>query len=393
MKDGTFRLGRILGIEVRLHPSWIFVFTLVVLQLALVGAPEGERQISEAARWTLAVIVALLFFTSVLLHELAHAVVARRHGLKVERVTLFIFGGAAALEQDAPDPRTEALVAAVGPLTNLVLGVLFLLPWLATHDAANELVRATGVLLFWLGVSNLILGIFNLVPGYPMDGGRLLRALLWSRSGDVARSTKIAATVGRGFAWTLIGVGFFVAIVADLVAGLWLAFIGWFLNLAATSDYRRVAVEQLVEGLHVADVMLREYPVVGPNLTLDTLAQQSELAGGASFYPVVHDGALQGAIDLTALRQVPRDRWSTTRVTEVMRRGDALVTLTERDALWDAVLRFDETRSEGLPVVDPADRRRMVGLVTRENVFRVLRLRRGGPPAAATGGVAPGGSP
>jgi Zn-dependent protease len=392
MKDGTFPIGRLLGIQVRLHPSWIFIFALVVIQLALVGAPGDEQQLSTSVRWILAVIVALLFFASVLFHELAHAIVARRHGITVKSVTLFIFGGAAALEQEAPNPRVEALVALAGPLTNLVLVPLFLVPWLVTRDASNELVRAAGVLSFWLAVSNLILGVFNLVPGFPMDGGRVLRAILWRRSGDFMRATRAAARIGRVFALLLIGGGFLMAIVEDLVLGVWLIFIGWFLSQAAEGSYRRVAVERLLEGLHVADAMVHDYPVVSPNLTLDTLAQQAELGGGESFYPVVHDGALAGAIDLAALRRVPREQWPTTRVTDVMRRGDALATLTEQDSLWDAVLRFDETRSEGLPVVDSQDRGRLVGLVTRESVFRALRLRRGESPAAP-GAAAQGGMP
>ena len=375
MKDGTLRLARLFGVEIRVHPSWIFVFALVVLQLALVGSPGGGEPLPVPLRVALAVIVAVLFFASVLFHELAHAAMARRRGIRVERVTLFIFGGAAKLEQEAPDPGTEAAVALAGPLANLVLVPVFLVPWWLGYAADSELVRAVAVLAFWLALSNLILGLFNLVPGFPMDGGRLLRAFLWARSGDFVRATRTAARVGRTFALFLVGLGFVVAIGADLVIGVWLAFIGWFLSQAAEGGYRRVAVEQLLDGLHVADAMLRDYAVVGPNLTLDTLAQQSALGGGA-FYPVVHDGALTGAIDLGAVQRVPRDRWPTTRVTEVMRRGDALVTVTESDSLWDAVLRFDETRSEGLPVVAPDDRRRLVGLLTRESVFRTLRLRR-----------------
>lgn len=392
MRQGTFRLGRLLGVEVRIHPSWIFVFALVVLQLALVGPPGGGQPLSAPLRLGLAVVVALLFFASVLFHELAHAIVARRRGIRVEQVTLFIFGGAAKLEQEAPDPRTEALIALAGPLTNLVLVPIFFVPWLLGHEATSELVRAAAALSFWLAISNLILGLFNLVPGFPMDGGRLLRALLWARSGDFVRATQAAARVGRTFAVLLVGLGFVVAIGEDLVIGVWLAFIGWFLSQAADSGYRRVAVEQLLGGLHVADAMVRDYAVVGPNLTLDTLAQQSAL-GGEAFYPVVHDGALTGAIDLRAVQRVPRDRWPTTRVTDVMRRGPALVTVTEADSLWEAVHRFDETRSEGLPVVDAQDRRRLVGLLTRESVFRTLRLQRADLPPAAPSGAASDGAP
>ncbi len=204
------------------------------------------------------------------------------------------------------------------------------------------------------GRANLCLAAINLLPAFPLDGGRLLRGVAWAVTGDFVRGTRAASVIGRVLSWTLVGVGVVVAVGVDVLVGLWIVVIGWFLGQAAEGGYRRVAVERLVQGLKVGDVMLNDYPVVTQNLTLDTLEQQTDLAG-AVFFPVVLQGSLSGAVDLAAIRRVPRGRRSTTRVSDVMKRLEALVTVHELDPLWDAVLRFDASRVEGLPVVDPAD--------------------------------------
>jgi Zn-dependent protease/CBS domain-containing protein len=369
------RIGRLLGIEIRLHPSWILIFILVTVQLAVIGAPSGAVELPILLRVTLAALVAALFFASVLVHELGHALVGRRFGVPVDEILLFVFGGSARLEQEAPGPGAEIVIAIAGPLVNLVIGAACLVPWLVIDASSGDVLVAIGTLSFWVGASNLFLAAINLLPAFPLDGGRLLRAVAWAITHDFVRATRAASVIGRVMGWSLVGAGIVVAGGADVLIGLWIVLIGWFLGQAAEGGYRRVAVERLVQGLKVADVMLRDYPVVTQNLTLDTLEQQTDLAG-AVFFPVVLQGSLTGAVDLAAIRRVPRGRRSTTRVSDVMKRLEALVTVTELDPLWDAVLRFDASRVEGLPVVDPADPHHLVGLVTRDSVFRTLRVRR-----------------
>jgi len=389
VNPGAIRVGRIFGIEVRLHPSWIVIFLLVTVQLAIIGAPNGETQLPLVLRVVLAAAVSALFFASVLAHELGHALVGRRFGVAVNEILLFVFGGSARLEQEAPSPRAELVIGLAGPLVNLVLGVVCLVPWLLLAAALGEagtsdLVVAAGTLSFWVGVSNLFLAAVNLLPAFPLDGGRLLRGLAWALTGDFVRATRIASVIGRVLGWSLVGAGIVVAGGFDVLVGLWIVLIGWFLGQAAAGGYRRVAVEQLVKGLRVADVMLRDYPIVTQNLTLDTLEQQTDLAGSL-YYPVVLDGNLTGAVDLASIRRIPRGRRGTTRVADVMKHFEALVTVHELDPLWDAVLRFDASRVEGLPVVDPDDPKRLVGLVTRDSVFRTLRIRRKAQAAGAGG--------
>jgi Zn-dependent protease/predicted transcriptional regulator len=368
-------VARIFGVRIHVHASWLIIFALVVLYLLNVGSPDRGNDLSPGWNLLRAVVVALVFFGSVLVHELAHALVARRRGMTVNDITLFIFGGAANLEQEAPNARTEALVAGAGPLASVVLAAGFLAVSAALGGVASEPVTVVAGSAAWLARINLLLAVFNLIPGFPMDGGRLLRAAVWGVTHDFVRATRIATFIGRGFAYVLIGVGFVIAIQGRLIDGLWLAFIGWFLNQAAEASYRRVAVEKLVEGVRVRDVMDREVAVVNPNLTLDTLVDQHLLSGQATLYPVTMEGTLVGTIDLGQVRKIPRDDWTTTRVTDVMTRGDGIVTLTEPEPLWDAISRFDETGTPAIPVVDPETRRRLLGLVTRDSVFRALRAR------------------
>jgi Zn-dependent protease len=375
MRDGGFSLGRLFGVEIRLHITWFLVFVLVVFSVPTV-ALTGERELSGLGRLIVATVVALLFFASVVAHELAHALVARRRGIAVKEITLFIFGGAANLEQESPNPRTEALVAAAGPLTSVAVALVFTGIWAALRAIDSEPVQIVAQSAFWLGSINLLLAAFNLIPGFPMDGGRLLRALLWAANKNFVRATRIATLIGRAFAYVLIGIGIVVALRGgDIVGGLWLSFIGWFLSNAAESSYRRVALEKLIEGVRVHDVMERNVQQVSPNLTLDTLVDQHLLSGQAMFYPVVLDDVLVGTVDIGQVSRVPRANWPLTRVTDVMTRAPAMVTVSEPDSLWQAVTRFEETGTPAIPVVDAGDPRRLLGLLTRDGVFRALRAR------------------
>ena len=382
-KDGSLSIGRVLGVEVRLHPSWFIIFALLIFWLG--AAPGAGEDVPGALRWGVAVVVALLFFGSVLVHELAHAVVARRRGLRVDTITLFIFGGAANLEQESPTPTTEALVAGAGPIANLVLAAVFFVPWWLTDQGLDPASRMVAGTTFYLSASNLLLGAFNLVPGFPMDGGRLFRALVWRLTDDFVRATRWAALIGRGFAWLLIGIGFILAVETDVVSGIWLAFIGWFLNQAAEANYKRVAIEHVVAGVHVGDVMEHDWPSLPAQLTLETFLDQVAMAQGPGFYVVTQGGdELIGTLDVGQVSRVPRGEWPTKRIGDVMTRGEAIVTLLAADPLWNAVMRFEEVGAHGIPVVAPEDRRRLVGLLTRDGVFRALRARSQAGPGSGT---------
>ncbi|MDQ3553116.1 MAG: site-2 protease family protein [Chloroflexota bacterium] len=378
MRRSGVRLLTLFGVRITVHPSWLLIFALLVFWLATVGGPSAGSGLPDATRWLMAPIVALLFFGSVLVHELAHAYVARARGVHVDEVMLFIFGGAARLEREAPTPRSEIIITIAGPITSLVLGLALFGLGMLLRGMEGLLLGVVAETLIGLGAINVLLAGFNLIPGFPMDGGRLLRAIIWAGTHDFLRATRLATLVGRAFAYLLIAAGVIIALRGGdgIVFGVWTALIGWFLHQASEQSYRRVELAHIVEGVAVSDVMDREYSVVSPNLTLDTFVDQHLLgSSGTSLYPVMVDGALVGTIELRQIRRIPRAKWLTTRVSDVMSRWEALWTLTEPQPAMDAVGHFQESDAQGIAVVDAQDRQRLTGVVTRDGLARALRLR------------------
>jgi CBS domain-containing protein len=242
------------------------------------------------------------------------------------------------------------------------------------RDLSGEFIAVLYWACFWLGLTNLLLCAFNLIPAFPMDGGRLLRAILWGTTKNFVRATRIASVIGRAFAYLVVFAGLFISMV-NLVDGIWLVLIGWFLNRAASFSYRRVALEQLVEGIRVRDVMESNVPVVSPNLTLDTLAEQHLMVGETGFYVVMAEGKLVGTIDIRQIRGVPRSQWTTARVGDVMVRGDKIQTITEPQPILDAVTRFEQSGASAIPVVAVDDARRLLGMLTRDGLLRAVQAR------------------
>ncbi len=367
-----WKIGRVAGVELSVHPSWLVIAFLVTYSLAVAQFPRQFPGWSGTQYWLVAFSTALFFFGSVLAHELSHALVARRFGLGVDGITLFIFGGATALEGDSRAPREEALIALAGPAASIGLGAAFI---------ALDLVIGQpqiGALVGWLGFINIALGVFNLIPGFPMDGGRVLRALLWWVRGDRLRATRNAALVGRIFAYLLIAGGVFVAIQpGGLFSGIWLALIGWFLSTAAEATAAQAGVESRLQGIKVRDAMDPTPPAVSPNETVADLVSERMLRSDDRSYLVQHeDGGLAGIVTLSDVRRVPRDDWPDARVTDVMTRFADLVTIRSDAPLVDALQSLQERDVGQLPVVDADDNARMpVGLVTRRGILRLIEAR------------------
>jgi Zn-dependent protease len=370
-----FRIFSVRGIAILVHPSWLIIFGLVVASLASLGDEPVGGHLSLVPRWSVAFLVAILFFASVLVHELAHALVARRRGMVVKQITLFLFGGAASLEEEPDSPLTEGLVTFAGPLSSAILGGLLLCLGVLIGEPHSTLAAVIYWTCSWLGVANLLLAGFNLIPGFPMDGGRILRAIIWGFTHDFMRATRVAALFGRLIGQLVIVGGLMLSLGGDVLNGVWFVLIGWFLMSSASMSYRQAAFERLVEGIKVRDVMEPNVPVVGPNLTLDTLAEQHLLSGDSGFYAVVADGNLVGTVDVAQFRRVPRGQWTEKRVGDVMREGDAIVTLTEPQPITEAVSRFEQSGASALPVVAVDDARRLLGMLTREGLLRALQAR------------------
>ncbi len=333
---------------------------------------------------------ALLFFFSILLHELAHALVANALGVPVRRITLFLFGGLAEMSDEPRSAKAEFFIAVVGPLTSFIIGgiaVLWgrsLVPPAARLMEENPLqaLAMTGplaTLLLWLGPVNLLLAGFNLVPGFPLDGGRLLRALLWSTTGDLLKATRWAAHTGRAFAWLLMGGGVAMALGLSLpifgtglLSGLWLLLIGWFLNNAAQAGYQQVLRRQTLRGVPVAQLMNSTVDQVPPDFSVQELVDTKILHSDQRAFPVVQDGSLAGLVCLEDIRRTPRERWAHHSVRDIMTPLPRLVTVGPQDDAEKAMSRLSEQNVSQIPVV--GEQGRFLGIVRLQDVFKWMSL-------------------
>ncbi len=366
----SIRLGRIAGIEIGLHPSWFIIALLVTYSFAAGELPTNYPNWQPALYWVVGASISLFFFGSVLAHELSHALVARRYGMRVRGITLFIFGGMASMEDEAKTPRQEAVMAAAGPLTSLAIGAAL---WVASGVLREPVLVAT---VGWLGFINLTLGLFNLIPGFPMDGGRILRAVLWHVRGDRYAATRNAAAIGRLFGYLLIAVGVYLIFQgSNLFSGVWLALIGWFLSSAAESTVAQLSVQRSLHGVKVREVMEADPASVTPNESVADLVNERLLRSGARSFLVRHDdGGLAGIVTLSDVRRVPREDWAPARVTDIMTRHADLATVGPDDQVEAALKLLQEREVNQLPVVD-VDHRTVLGLLTRAGILRLIEAR------------------
>jgi Zn-dependent protease/CBS domain-containing protein len=387
MRRTGFSLGRIFGIRIRIDWSWLFIFALITWNLVTVFA-ELNPEWSTALNVTIAVAGSLLFFASVLAHELAHSLVAQAQGTGVDSITLFLFGGVSNIQEEPKSPQNEFIMAILGPVTSIVLGgilvtaaILLTGPGLTFDAPAPNILAQLGpvtTLLLWLGSVNIFLGIFNLVPGFPLDGGRVVRSILWAITQDLRRATYWASLLGQGVAWLMIlggiasAFGVQVPLVgASLIGGLWLAFIGWFLSNAATQSYQRVVVEDILNDVSVSRMMRTDPPIVPESISLNDFVEQHVMRSDDHGFPVVENDQLRGIITLDDLRAVPRNDWTRTRVAQAMTPADKLLTIGPDDCASEALEKLTHQDVNQLPVVD---RERLVGVVRRRDITRWLHV-------------------
>ena len=371
MLGNSIRLFRIAGIDVGVHISWFVIFGLVTWSLAVGVFPKypGLASQPEWEYWLLGAITALLLFGSVIVHELAHSLVAKSRGLQVRSITLFIFGGVSNLAGEAKNPSTEFVIAIVGPLTSFAIAAVAFVVLAFVPASAPQL----NAVLSYLVYINVVLGLFNLIPGFPLDGGRVFRALAWSLTGSLRRGTEIAAFVGQLVSYGLLLIGFYLILVqGELLQGIYFAAIGWFLQSAANSSLQQVLVEQRLRGARVADVVEPDTTGVAPGVSLATLIEDYFMRGNRRAVPVVADGGLVGMVTVGDVKEVPRDRWPTTTVGEVMGGRERVVSVSSRDTLQKALEALAAGDFEQVPVVDDG---RLVGVVTRADIVRQLQLR------------------
>lgn len=376
----SVKLTTIRGIDVGVHYSWFVIFFLITVSLTARFSAE-HPQWTVAEHYGVGVATSLLFFASIFLHELAHSFVALAKRIPVRSITLFVFGGVAQIGREPDRPMTEFQIAIAGPLASALLAAAFgAVAVLA--EVRSEHVAALGG---WLASINLLLATFNLLPGFPLDGGRVLRATLWQITGDLAKATRIAARSGQAMGYAFMFFGIWTGFTVNWFGGLWLAFIGWFLLNAAQESVTHVSVRTVLTGLRAEDVMSRDVPTVDARMTLADLVYEHVFRTGRRCFVVEAEGRLAGLVTLHQVKSVPRERWTTTSVGEAMTPANA-VRITAPDRPIQEVLQMMEGEDVNqVPVVAGG---RLVGLLTRDHLLRVLsaRLELGG--SVASGGRA-----
>jgi Zn-dependent protease/CBS domain-containing protein len=368
----AFRITRVFGIDIEVDYTWFIIFALIVLLLASRGGPlaVGVPDLGAGIRLLVAVFAALLFFVSVLLHELSHSVVALRNGLPITGITLFVFGGVSKLSDEPQTPGIEFKMAIAGPLASFVLAVVFgVLAWGVRDGAAGE----TFFRVFrYLAFINGLLGVFNLLPGFPLDGGRVLRAALWQWLHSLLRATRIAAGMGQGLGTLMILWGIFSLLALRSTGGLWTALVGWFLSSAAQSSYQQLMVKQTVAGVSVSSIMTRNVHSVRADATLEDIVHEQIMTHSHPAYPVFDDGRLLGILSLADIRQVPRERRPYVTAGEVVSPLKEEQTIRPEADVWEALTRMSSSNQGRLLVTEDGELR---GIVSRTDVMRLIRVR------------------
>jgi Zn-dependent protease/predicted transcriptional regulator len=366
------KLGRIFGVAIGLHYSWIIIALLVTLSLRSQFAIEHPNW-EVSTTWIVAIVTGLLFFVSILLHELSHAAVAKLHGIPVRGITLFALGGVAQIEKDAADAKSEFWMGIVGPITSVVIGAVCLaLALLLGWNLSAEPNSAAAAMFMWLGFINIALGIFNMIPGFPLDGGRVLRAVVWWVTGDANRSTRVASRVGQLVAIAFIFLGILRFFSGAGFGGLWIAFIGWFLLDAARASGAQVEITQRLTGVRVGDVMAQQFETVDTNSNLQTFVQEHLLPTGHRCFVVVQQGTPVGIITPHEVKTVDRARWPYTTVGDVMRPLESLRTVGAERPLTEALEMMGREDINQMPVVQQG---KLAGIISRAHILRVLQTR------------------
>lgn len=368
MLKGSIPIGRFFGISVRLHVSWFIIFVLVTWSLVVGYFPQAFPHWSTGMSVAAGVLASLLFFASVLAHELMHSIVAQKQGIPVQSITLFIFGGLAQIGEEPKTPQDEFRMAFAGPLTSLVIGLAFLGIWYF-WKVAPELVRAVS---FWLGWINIFLAGFNLIPGFPLDGGRVLRSVIWWRNNNLYRSTVIAANVGKVIGYLIIAAGIFIIFTGNWFNGLWLGLIGWFLLSAAEGSVRQMALQQMLRGHFAYEVMTRECAFIEPSMNVQQLVNDNILAEGRRCFPVVENNKALGLVTLHNIKVVPREMWNIKSVREIMTPIEQVKAVTPDTELYSVLkLILEENINQVLVLKDG----NILGMITRENLLSFINIR------------------
>ncbi len=370
MFQRSVRIFRLFGFEVKVDPSWLILAVLITWSLARWLFPAYYEDLSLTSYWWMGVAGTLGLFFAIIFHELSHSLIARRRGLPMKGITLFIFGGIAEMEEEPENPRTELEMAVAGPISSIILGLFFLAVWLGAR-AGNWPVPVIGVLAY-LAFINFILAAFNLIPAFPLDGGRILRSLLWSWQGSLRRATRTASRIGGGFGVLLIVFGAINFIGGNFIGGAWWFLIGMFVRSAAQSSYRQVVIRKTLEGETVERFMNRDPVSVPAGASVEELVNDYVYRHHFKMYPVVEGERLAGCVTTRQIKEVPREEWPQRRVGDLINGCSGENSVSPDTDAVEALAVMNRTENGRLLVVEDG---RLVGLITLKDLLRFLSVK------------------
>ena len=362
--QGAWKIGKIMGIPIRMHFSWLIIFGLITWSLSTYYFPQAAPDLPTASYWMKGTLAALLLFASVTFHELAHSFVAQRYKISIESITLFIFGGVAQMKGEPSNPRAEFRIAIAGPLSSFFLSVLFF--FLSGHTTGG--IKA---LFSYLAQINLIIGVFNLIPGFPMDGGRVLRSVIWEKKKNFYYATQKASSIGQKIALFFIIFGIF-SIFTGIQGGLWLMLIGWFLYTAAQASYQKSTLQETLSGVKVKDIMTRDIVSLSPLISIDEAVNAYFLRYGYGGFPVIEGEKFLGIVTLKEIKEVPRENWSRVKVSDVF---------VSHSTRWEVASEEDIMKALELMITEDKGRiavtksKGLIGLITRNGIARYVQIR------------------
>ena len=365
----SFKFGRIFGVEVGVHWSWTFIFVVVTWSFARGVLDHFYPEWGPVRLWIGGGLIAAVFFLSVLAHEMSHAIVSNKLGLPVRSITLFIFGGVANLSREPDSAGDEFKIAVVGPVTSLLLGVLFAAGWAAAYAFDDGIAGICAQ----LALINVFLAVFNMLPGFPLDGGRVFRAIAWSRNHDRLRATRWATRAGEWIAYGMMAIGVIEIVLTGDLNGLWFVFIGLFLRQAAVSSYEQMVIETTLSGIVVRDVMRSDFQTVPPDVSVEELVREGIMRSHRRCFVIIAAGEFVGLVTLTDVRKIPENEWASTTVYRAMTPSAQLHTVQPGDSLMAFLSLMTEHDVSQLPVIE---QREIVGMLDRSDVMRLIQVRR-----------------
>lgn len=366
----SFHLATLFNIPVEINYTWFIILGLIVYTLARGYFPYTDPELDTFSHWLMAVISALLLFASLLAHEFSHSLVAMHNDLPIKGITLFVFGGVAHMEKEPPTPAVEFKMAAAGPAMSFCLALLFLGLSLASYNLG--LPHFVLSITQYLMILNMAVGIFNLIPGFPLDGGRILRAALWHFMHDIRRATAIASGFGKGFAFFLMGFGLFNLLSGALIPGIWLIFIGFFVMEAADASYRQLIMKKFMSGTSIGNYATRDVIVIPAELTIDKMIDNYFLMYRHHSFPVVKDDQILGILTLHDIKLVPRENWTETTARDIMKPLRPDMVISQRAQAMEALSQLAHNQIGRLLVIE---KDKLLGIISQKDIMRLFEFR------------------